>query len=82
VWLPAWIVSVGVLVWYSRYYPSASGWSLWTWGSGVVGAFLGVVIGVQLARAMGWRLAWIWGAVVGLGGAAAFIALGAMLLPT
>lgn len=79
-WLPAWIISISLLVWYVLSHSALSAASWWAMAGGVVGAFLGAVVGVFVARAMGWRFPWIWGAIIGVAGAAALLPLAANLV--
>jgi hypothetical protein len=78
-WLPAWLIAAALALGFLLLTPSVSSGSPWTVLSGIAGALLGALVGVEVTRAMGWRFPTVWGAMVGLGGAAALIALGAAL---
>ena len=80
-WLPAGIISAAVVTGLVLLVPAVSGGSPWPVAIGVFGAFLGAIVGVEVTRAMGWRFPLLWGAAIGLGGAAVLLALSAKLLP-
>jgi tetrahydromethanopterin S-methyltransferase subunit C len=80
-WLPAWAVVSACAVGLLYAYPALAGGAPWPLPSAIVGGLLGAVIGVEVARSMGWRFPLLWGAILGLVGAAALMALAVTVLP-
>ncbi len=80
-WLPASLVVAALVIGFLFAVPSAGSGSPWAVPSGVVGGLLGAVIGVEMARAMGWRFPVLWGIILGVVGAAALLAVGVTVLP-
>jgi predicted MFS family arabinose efflux permease len=81
-WLPAWVAALAFVAGLVYLAPATSSGSPWAVASGVLGALLGAVVGVEVTRAMGWRFPFLWGAVLGVCGAAVLLVAGTMLLPT
>jgi hypothetical protein len=79
-WLPAWLLSTAAVVALALLLKFGVT-PLWALVLGPLGALVGAIAGVLVARSMGWRPAWIAGALLGVVLGAAAIALGATVLP-
>ena len=80
-WAPAWIVSAVAVAGLLFAAPAFSGGSPYAAASDIIGALVGAVIGVEVTRAMGWRFPLVWGAIIGIAGAVALIALSSTVFP-
>jgi hypothetical protein len=80
-WLPAWVVVSACVLGLLYAVPALAGSSPWVLPGALVGGLLGAVIGVGVARSMGWRFSLLWGAILGVVGAAALLALAVAVLP-